>query len=211
MIFNSSTQGPAGIPGHPALAAAPDAPAVPPMAFRVSGRCLMASGEEHCCLARSLSLDEAEIVAPVAGLAGDPVTIYLDDVGALSGTIRSTMPDGFRVAVEVGPERRARLAARLAWAAAHAGERVDQRRHARIVPAATAVEVRLPDGTCVAGTILDLSMTGAAIALAAQPEVGSVVTAGKRFATVVRHLEGGIGVQFKLPFRPETFSQHVVL
>ncbi|WP_128566283.1 PilZ domain-containing protein [Methylobacterium crusticola] len=182
-----------------------------PAPLRINGRYLLPGGAEHACQARSLSPEAAEVLAPVSGRPGDTVTVYLDDVGALTGVIRAVTPRGFSMTVEVGRERRARIAARLEWLAGRDGGPADQRDNLRIVPTATAVTVRLPDGAAVPGTILDLSMNGAAVAVVARPSVGSTVTVGKRFATVVRHIDEGIAVTFRLPFRPETFGQHVVL
>jgi hypothetical protein len=183
----------------------------PAQAIRVPGRYLLPNGGEHACETRQLSIAEAELVAAVPGRPGDPVTVYLDTIGAISGIVRGTTPTGFTVAIEATPGRRARIAARLDWLAARASGAAEQRSDARIVPAAKGVQVRMPDGALVPGTVIDLSMTGAAVALDARPAVGATVTVGKRFATVVRHLESGIAVSFKLPFRPETFNESVVL
>ncbi|ACL59041.1 PilZ domain-containing protein [Methylobacterium nodulans] len=186
-------------------------PESPATVLRISGRYLLPNGHEHACETRTFSLTEAELIAAVPGLPGDPVTIYLNTIGAVTGVIRSLTPAGFIVAIEIGPGRRARIAARLAWLAARASGKIDQRSDVRIVPATKAVQVKLPDGSVLPGSLIDLSMTGAAIAVAARPAVGATVTVGKRFATVVRHLDGGIAVAFRLPFRPETFNESVVL
>lgn len=182
-----------------------------PIQIRVSGRYLLPGGIEHVCETRSLSLSTIEVLAPESGLLGDPVTLYLDDVGPVAGAIHTISPDGFTLAVEVGPERRARFAARLDWLASQVSGRTDQRSDPRIVPTQRTVEVRCADGRVLPGTIIDLSMTGAAIAAPDRPAVGEAVTVGKRRATVVRQLESGFAVLFKLPFRPETFGRHVVL
>ncbi|WP_245238658.1 PilZ domain-containing protein [Methylobacterium platani] len=179
--------------------------------IRVGGRYLLPGGVEHACETRSLSLETVEVLAPESGLLGDPVTLYLDDVGPVTGAIQAISAEGFTLAVEVGPERRTRFAARLDWLAAQASGRADQRSDPRIVPTHTAVEVRRADGRVLPGRVVDLSMTGAAIATTELPPVGEAITVGKRRATVVRHLQSGFAVTFRLPFRPETFGLHVVL
>ncbi|MGE7414319.1 PilZ domain-containing protein [Methylobacterium tarhaniae] len=186
-------------------------PGVQPIQIRVSGRYLLPGGAEHVCETRSLSLATIEVLAPEAGLPGDFVTLYLDDVGPVAGAIRTISADGFTLAVEVGPERRARFAARLDWLAGQARGQADQRSDPRIVPNVRAVEIRRADGRVVPGMVIDLSMTGAAIAATEVPPVGEAVTVGKRRATVVRHIENGFAATFRLPFRPETFGQHIVL
>jgi hypothetical protein len=59
--------------------------------------------------------------------------------------------------------------------------------------------------------VADLSMTGAALVLDERPDVGAIVTVGKRYATVVRHTPDGVGVAFRMPFGPLTFNEHVIL
>jgi hypothetical protein len=61
------------------------------------------------------------------------------------------------------------------------------------------------------GTILDISLSGAAINLdaAQQPFVGARVRVGRRFATVMRLIETGIAVQFLEPFPPHLFDERV--
>lgn len=186
-------------------------PGAQPIHMRVGGRYLLPGGAEHVCETRSLSLATIEVLAPESGLLGDPVTLYLDDVGPVTGAIQTVTRDGFILAVDVGPERRTRFAARLSWLADQASGHVDQRSDPRIVPTHRTVEVRRADGRVVPGTIIDLSMTGAAIAVPELPPVGEAVTLGKRRALVVRHLSGGFAVTFRLPFRPETFGLHVIL
>ncbi|KMO41244.1 hypothetical protein VQ02_06115 [Methylobacterium variabile] len=183
----------------------------PSVVTQVGGRYLLADGQEHTCQSRHISLDEAEIIAPVSGAVGERVTVYLDQVGVVMGVISSLMPNGFRMAVEVTPERRARLAARLEWLAERGQERVDQRGAVRIMPTHTDVAVHLSDGSVVHGRINDVSMSGAAIKAPVNPPVGEQVTVGKRRATVVRHFKSGFAVRFVLPFCSETFSPHVVL
>lgn len=177
----------------------------------IEGRYLLADGQEHACRTRYLGLDEAEIIAPVSGRVGERVIVYLDEIGALTGVIAAVLPKGFLMTIEVTPERRTRLAARLDWLTAQASGHVDRRGDLRIVPTRTDVVVRLPGGDVVPGTVVDLSMTGAAITAAVHPALGEVVTVGKRRATVVRHFEDGFAVTFLLPLRPETFGPHTVL
>ncbi|MFC6049391.1 PilZ domain-containing protein, partial [Methylobacterium hispanicum] len=57
----------------------------------------------------------------------------------------------------------------------------------------------------------DFSMSGAAIACAAQPAIGAVVTVGRTPGRVVRYFEGGLGVQFLLPIDPDRFHDGMTL
>ena len=54
----------------------------------------------------------------------------------------------------------------------------------------------LPDGRDYSGTILDLSLSGVSLGIEYKPPVGSPLRVGAIRATVVRHTEEGIAVEF---------------
>jgi hypothetical protein len=57
----------------------------------------------------------------------------------------------------------------------------------------------LADGSRETCLVLDISVSGAGISANTVPEIGTVVTIGEVEARVVRHFEGGFGVQFVRP------------
>ena len=139
------------------------------------------------------------------------VTCYLDSVGVVPGVIGEVSKAGFTMIIEASTERQTRIEDRLAWLRARAGDMTDQRSDPRIVPAQRIVNVRLPNNKTIVAEIVDLSMSGAALATSERLDLGSAVTVGKRFAKVVRQTADGIAVQFNHPFSPITFNEHVVL
>lgn len=182
--------------------------------IETQGRFLLENGIESNCGARISPNSIFEIIRHGGMLPirrGMKATCYLDSVGVVPGLIGEVSPVGFTMLMEASAERRRRIEDRLAWLRARAGETADQRSDPRIVPVQKAVNVRLPNSQTVAAQIVDLSMSGAALATSERPALGSAVTVGKRFATVVRQTEDGFAVQFKLPFSPITFNEHVVL
>jgi hypothetical protein len=138
-------------------------------------------------------------------------TCYLDAIGVVPGRISEVNSAGFTMLVEASAGRKARIDNRLAWLRAHANDTADQRNDPRIVPTQRAVNVTLSNGQTVRAEIVDLSMSGVALATSERPYPGSAVTVGKRFAIVVRHTADGIAVRFKLPYSPTTFNECVVL
>jgi hypothetical protein len=128
----------------------------------------------------------------------------------VDGVVLHTQPSGFTFRVVASPERRSRIEARLTWLRS-AGERDDQRQATRIVPVHREVRVQLQSNRVTEAVVADLSMTGAALFLTARPEIGTTITVGKRYATVVRHTLEGIGVAFRMPFGPLTFNERVIL
>lgn len=177
------------------------------------GHCLLPDGREYACSASRLSPVGAEFQLHAATRMGDAVTCRLEGVGLLHGHVTDASGSGFTMAFDLTDARRERLAARIAWLLACADGRVEQRAAPRVVPVHTEVTVVFEGGFPIEGRILDLSPGGAAIALDGRlhPVVGQAVKVGKRYADIVRILEGGMAVRFRLPFTPETFNPSVVL
>ena len=57
--------------------------------------------------------------------------------------------------------------------------------------------------------IIDLSLSGAAIATDQRPELGALVTIGKTTGRVVRHLEEGFAVEFTRLQHPDFVEENV--
>lgn len=175
------------------------------------GRVLLPDGTERECLIRFDEADRIEIALDAAPPAGTRVLCHVPCLGAVDGVIVEKTPAGHRLDVRATPRHAARLAGRMAWHRRMAGGREDQRGHGRIVPLRAEVGVRLASGSELAGTLLDLSATGAALRLPVRPDVGARIVVGRRHATVVRQLDGGVAVAFALPLRPQDVTPETVL
>lgn len=177
------------------------------------GRYCLPGEADIQCLADVSATDVIELRRLTEGPlpeAGARVTCFLDNVGMVDGVVLSARPSGFTLHVVANPERRSRIDARLTWLRS-AGERDDQRQATRIVPVHREVRVQLRAARVSEAVIADLSMTGAALLLKERPRIGTAVTVGKRYATVVRHTPEGVGVAFRMPFGPLTFNERVIL
>ena len=69
--------------------------------------------------------------------------------------------------------------------------------------------LKFGDGRAIACRIMDLSLSGAALAAEIKPLVGEPVTLGRVHARVVRHLEEGFAIEFVHPQLPETVEDNV--
>ncbi|TXM91481.1 PilZ domain-containing protein [Methylobacterium sp. WL116] len=178
------------------------------------GKFLLETNSEATCVAIISTSARVEVRRrgglPAVRL-GMNATCYLDAIGVVPGRISEVSSAGFTLLVEASAERKARIDDRLAWLRAHVNDTADQRNDPRIVPTRRAVSVTLSNGQTVGAEIVDLSMSGVALATSERPDPGSAVTVGKRFATVVRHTADGIAVRFKLPYSPTTFNEQAVL
>ena len=175
------------------------------------GRVLLPDGTERDCLIRCDEADRFEIVLDASPSPGTRILCHVSGLGAIEGVVREGTPGGCRLHLQATPRHAVRLAARMAWHRRIAAGHEDQRGHGRIVPLRTEVGVRLACGSEVAGTILDLSATGAALRLPVRPDVGSRMVVGRRYATVARHIDDGVAVAFTLPLRPQDVTPEIEL
>src|SRR2546428_13476510 len=129
------------------------------------------------------------LIAPVAGQVGERVIAYVDHVGRLEGVVARQLQNGFAMTIAATPRKRDKLAAQLTWLAnRHILGLPADREHERIVPRNPRSTVTMPNGTSVTCQIVDVSLSGAAIATDTSPPIGALITLGKTPRRVVRHV-----------------------
>ncbi len=135
---------------------------------------------------------------PVTGKVGDYLTSYFRDFGKLDGHISDTSPRCFLLELDVNYATRERLANKLTWLEGNLRdpETLDQREHQRMIPAQPRSTLTLADGTILECTIIDMSVTGAAVSAEVQPEVGTPLAIGACVGRVIRVFHDGFAVQF---------------
>ena len=177
----------------------------------ITGRILLASGEELSCTALMRSPLRGELRVQAKATPGEVVVCALDNVGILVGKVIAASNSSFSVTFIVKESRREKITARLKWHEARCTLTSRLQRAPRIVPLHRAVEVRWSERIVLGGTILNISLSGAAIDLngAEPPFIGARIRIGRRFATVLRLIETGIAVQFLEPFPPHLFDERV--
>jgi len=163
------------------------------------GRYMLADRREFPCQVSNMSPGGIAIVAPVAGNPGDRVIAYIDHLGRLEGKIARTLDNGFAMTIEATLRKRDKLAAQLTWIAnRHILNLPEDRRHGRFIPKKAMARLILANGNNVTCRVMDLSESGAAIAISPElrPVVGAMVTVGKAQGRVVRHIEDGFAIEF---------------
>src|ERR1043165_154268 len=163
------------------------------------GRYMLADRREFPCQVVNMSPGGIALVAPVSGNPGERVIAYVDHLGRLEGKIARTLDNGFAMTIEATLRKRDKLAAQLTWLAnRNILNLPEDRRHGRFIPRKTMARLVLPNGNNVACRVIDVSESGAAIALSAElrPPVGAMVTVGKVQGRVVRHIEDGFAIEF---------------
>ena len=176
------------------------------------GRYMLANRQEYPCQTQNISPGGVLLTAPVAGRLGERVIIYLEHLGRLEGTLTRHVQNGFACSLSATPRKRDKFASQLTWLANRQALGLpEDRRHERITPRAAATVIRLENGREVAGRIIDISLSGAAVAVETQPPMGSAVTVGSTTARVVRLFAGGIAVEFRLAISPDRFDENLIL
>jgi len=95
------------------------------------------------------------------------------------------------------PRKRDKLASQLTWLAnRHVLGLPEDRRHDRIVPRDPRTVLVMPDGSQMACQVIDMSLSGAAIASKNKPEIGTIVRLGKTPGRIIRHIDQGFAVEF---------------
>jgi hypothetical protein len=174
------------------------------------GRYMLADRSEFPCQVINMSPGGIALIAPVSGQPGERVIAYIDHLGRLEGRIERRFLNGFAMTISATPRKRDKLAAQLTWLANRGILNLpEDRRHDRITPRNPNGRLILPNGLNVGCRIIDVSLSGAAIATKERPEVGSQVTIGKIPGRVVRHIEDGIAIEFTRLQHPDSLEENV--
>jgi hypothetical protein len=161
------------------------------------GRCMFPDRRECPCQLVEISPGDALFISPFCGTIGERVVAYTDSIGRLEGVIVERVENGFLMSISASPRKRDRLADTLTWLAnRHVLSLAEDRRHLRRTPKRSEATLVLSNGATHAVRVIDMSLSGAAIATALRPAVGSTVRLGRLGARVVRHFDDGIGIEF---------------
>ena len=174
------------------------------------GRYMLADRREFPCQVVNMSPGGMALIAPVGGNAGERVIAYVDHLGRLEGQIARLFQNGFAMTISATARKRDKLAAQLTWLANRDILNLpEDRRHDRIVPRNPIAILTLEDGSKMTCRIIDMSLSGAAIAAENRPPLKSLVLLGKVQARLVRNLEEGFALEFVHEQLAETLEDSV--
>ena len=177
------------------------------------GRYMLEDRREFPCQVINMSPGGMALVAPVIGQPGERVIAYVDHLGRLEGKIarhdrQRLRHDHFG---ERAQARQARRPAHLARQPAHpqsAGRPPPRPLQRRAIRMARLI---LPNGNNIAVRVIDLSQSGAAVAIGPdqRPPVGAMVMLGKTQGRVVRHIDDGFAIEFTRLQHPDFIEDNV--
>ena len=176
------------------------------------GRYMLEDRREYPCQTIDISPGGVAFAGAAKGGVGERVIAYLSQIGRVEGTVARHFEQGFAIQMRLPVVKREKLADQLTWLAnRQALGMAEDRRHERIPPVFSHTTLKLPNGQECLAKLIDISISGAALTVAARPPIGSPVVVGQTPAQVVRHFEGGIAVEFNRLFPAETFNERVTL
>jgi hypothetical protein len=178
----------------------------------VLGRYMLEDRREFPCQTIDISVGGLALTAPVRGATGERIIAYFDTLGRIEGHVVRHFDRGFAMTAVMPPAKREKMVNQLTWLAnRNALGMTEDRGHERIVPHQVETTIRLPDGGAFTARIVDISVSGAAIACEKKAPIGAMLHIGRRPARVVRCLDHGMAVEFALPLSYDLFDAHVVL
>jgi hypothetical protein len=161
------------------------------------GRFMLEDRREFPCQTQNMSPGSLALTTPIVGRVGERVVAYIDHIGRVEGQITRSYDGGFAMTINATLRKKDKLAAKLTWLAnRHELNLPEDRRHDRVMPQITSVAVALPDGREYRAKVVDMSLSGAALAMEVKPPIGSPLMIGKLRASVVRHFDEGIAIEF---------------
>jgi len=180
--------------------------------IRVAGRFMRSDRREFDCATIDMSPGGIALASDAVVEPGERVIVYLDHLGRLEGTVARTFFGGFAIRMKPPPAKRDKLADQLTWLANRSLLGMpEDRRHERIQPREPRTTLRLANGRQFAAKLIDVSQSGAAVAVDARPALGERVTLGSTPAQVVRLFDDGIAVEFARMKPAEEFGADLVL
>ena len=176
------------------------------------GRYMLSDRVEYPCWTIDVSPSGIACRSLGNGLIGERVVAYIDRIGRIEGMIARQFDNCFAVRIQARPTKRQKLGKTIDWVIKHHMHGVpDNRQHERVSPCHRRTALRTPDGREYLAALIDVSIPGAALNVAAAPPIGSPVTVGHTSARVVRHFKDGIAVVFDNQLSAQIFTEAVNL
>jgi PilZ domain len=172
---------------------------------RLAGRFMRSDRLEFDCVSIDASPGGIAFSSDATVQPGERIVAYLNQIGRIEGKVARTFAGGFAVQMSLPPAKRDRLADHESLGLP------DDRRHERVAPRDRYTTLKLANGREFTASLIDLSISGAALKVDFQPPIGAQVAVGSTPAEVTRHIEGGIAVEFLRPIPVDDFTEHTAL
>jgi hypothetical protein len=167
--------------------------------LELSGRYMLASGEEFLCDTVDISLGGLSLRGAKNGKPGERVILYIRELGRVEGRIVRRLPGRFAIEIVATQSKRERIAERIRWLLKnHAGQVEERRLGARDDVDDAQTVLRTEDGQEFPAELMELSLSGARIKVGARPPIGARVFLGHKQAVVARSADESLALQFSV-------------
>jgi hypothetical protein len=179
---------------------------------RLLGRFMRSDRKEFDCESIDASPYGIAFSSHAGVQQGERIVAYLNQIGRVEGRVARIFPGGFAIQMNVPPAKRDKLTTQLTWLANRQLLGLpEDRRHDRIAPRDRYTILTLPNGREYTATLIDISVSGAALNVDCEPPIGARVVVGATPAEVVRHVNCGIAVEFLSPLPADEFGENTTL
>ncbi len=179
---------------------------------RLLGRFMRSDRQEFDCESIDASANGIAFTADAGVQHGERIVAYLNQIGRVEGRVTQIFPRGFAIEMNVPLAKRDKLAAQLAWLSNRQALGLPQdRRHERITPRDRYTILKLENGREYTATLIDVSVSGAALNVDCEPPIGAHVIVGATPAKVVRYVNCGIAVAFLDPLPADEFGEDTTI
>ncbi len=179
---------------------------------RLTGQFMRQDRREFPCATIDISPGGIAFEAEASGEIGERIIAYLNQIGRVEGTVARHFYGGFAIQMKLPPLKREKLADQLTWLANRQVLGMpEDRRHERIAPRNRNTTLTLPGGREHLARLIDVSRSGAALTVEANPPIGTPVSVGSRPAQVVRQFNGGLAVEFNRLIPAEMLDEEIRL
>jgi hypothetical protein len=176
----------------------------------LTGRFMREDRQEFPCQTINMSPGGVALTSETPPRVGEHIVAYIDHIGRVEGRCTRVEGKAFSMTISATLRRRDKLADQLTW---FANRNIlglpEDRRHKRVELRNPRSILTLPDGSTIECRVVDVSLSGAAIATRTKLALGSPVTLGRTPARVVRHLENGFALEFSRLQSPDTLERDV--
>ncbi|MAP94441.1 MAG: pilus assembly protein PilZ [Ponticaulis sp.] len=129
---------------------------------------------------------------------GEPLVIYIHDIGRLSGQIIRSNDGRIAMVFDINEHKRDRLADQLTWLLNKDRLGLTDDRKTKRRESDEDLQVTCEDGRTIECEISDISLVGVALTTRSRrPMVGESVTVGNKPGKVTRYVEKGFAVEFQ--------------
>lgn len=161
------------------------------------GRFMLPNWQEYPCQVIDMSPGGAALISPVKASLGERIVAYIDHIGRIEGLVSREINGGFAMSILGSARKRDKLASQLTYLANKDLLNLpEDRRYERQVVENPYSKLIMPDGREYPCSVLDISLSGAALRTKVRPALHSIVHLGNMRGRVVRHIEEGIALEF---------------